>query len=92
MNDDDINFIKSAEETECLRKARAAQLNMNLPRETLEAFYGQVWSTEELKAQWNIVTFVSPLVLVKSRADGSTGSFEFQDSPRFYFNYVRDEE
>jgi hypothetical protein len=90
MNDDDIDFIKSAEETERLRRARAAQLNMSLPKETLEAFYGKVWTTEELKAEWIIVAFVAPLVLVKSRADESLGSFEFQHEPRYYFNYQKD--
>ena len=89
-----LDAAVEVEETraDSIRRARQAQLNMSLPRETLEALYGRVWTTEELKLEWNIVAYVAPLVLVKSRADESLGSFEFQHEPRYYFNYVRDDQ
>ena len=89
MNTDEQNE-QELEAAECLAKARAAQLNLNLPRTTLEAFYGKVWTTEDLKGEWIIVEYDPPLVFVKSRADDSSGTFEFQNAPRFYFNLVKD--
>ncbi len=86
MNDDE----QKTKATECLARARAAQFRLNLPRKTLEAFYGKVYTYEELKAEWMIVTFEPPLVYVKSRNDDSTGTFEYQFMPRFFFNLAKD--
>ena len=91
MNQDEQNE-QQLEATECLARARAAQLHLDLPRKTLEAFYGKVWTTEELKTEWLIVMFHPPLVYVKSRDDGSSGNFEYQDKPRYYFNFAKDEQ
>jgi hypothetical protein len=54
-------------------------------REALEAQYGQVWDTEELSRDFEVVGFMAPLVVVRRRADGLKGSLEFQHHPRFYF-------
>ena len=78
------------DETEALRRQRQAELNVGLSRAELEGFYGKVWTTDELRAEFEVLAFLAPLVVVKSRADGSLGSFEFQHSPRFFFNYVKD--
>ena len=89
MNEDEIQ--KTLDETEGVRRERQAELNaVGWPREVLEGAYGKVYSTEELRAEFEVVGFYAPLVVVKSKADGSLGSFEFQHMPRFYFSYVRD--
>lgn len=81
------------DETEKFRRERVAELNaVGWPREVLEGTYGKVYSTDELRAEFEVVGFYAPLVVVKSRADGGLGSFEFQHMPRFYFSYVRDVE
>jgi hypothetical protein len=77
--------------TESIRRARQAELNNEArPRDLLEAQYGQVWSTDEVRARWEIIGFMAPLVVVKDRMTGEKGSLEFQHSPRFYFNFVVD--
>ena len=78
--------------TEKYRRQRIEELNaVGWPREVLEGTYGKVWSTEELQAEFEIRAFRAPLIVVRSKADGSLGSMEFQHRPRFYFNLVMDE-
>jgi hypothetical protein len=62
-----------------------------LSREELEQVYGQVWDTQQLREDFELLGFMSPLVVVKRRVDGELGSLYFQHMPRFYFNYKRDE-
>lgn len=82
---------KTLEETEGIRRERMVELNaVGWPREVLEGAYGKVYSTDELRLEFEVVGFYAPLVVVKSKADGGLGSFEFQHMPRFYFSYVRD--
>lgn len=80
------------DETESFRRARQAELNSEAgARAELEALYGQVWSTDELRAsQYEVLGFMAPYVIVKDRETGKKGSLEFQHSPRFYFNYRAD--
>ena len=93
QNDDELNLLRVLDETESFRRERQAELNsVGWPREVLEGTYGTVYSTDELRLEFEVMGFYSPLVVVKSKADGGLGSFEFQHSPRFFFNYERDEE
>jgi hypothetical protein len=87
----DIDFMRLSDETEPLRRQRMEELNaVGWSREILEGTYGRVWTLDELRLEFEIQGFMAPLVVVKSKADGSLGSFEFQHSPRFYFNYIKD--
>lgn len=88
MNED---FIEKLDETEEIRRLRQNELNQGWVREDLEAVYGQVWTTDELRAEWEVQAFIAPLAIVKSKSDGGLGSFEFQHRPRYYFNYVKDQ-
>ena len=91
MNEDEIQ--KTLEETEGVRRERQAELMaVGWPREVLEGAYGKVYSTEELRLEFEVLGYYAPLVVVKSRANGSLGSFEFQHMPRFYFSYQKDAE
>lgn len=77
--------------TESIRRSRAAEINAEPgSREALEAQYGQVWDTSELTTEFNVIGFAAPLVVVCRKADGATGSLEFQHQPRFYFNFMVD--
>lgn len=79
--------------TEETRRARLAVLNAAPgSREALEAEQGQVWSTDELRRDFEVVGFMAPLVVVRRRTDGQKGSLEFQHSPRMYFNWQPHEE
>jgi hypothetical protein len=74
--------------TEAIRRERLAEINAEPgSRTALEAEYGQVWDTDELRKDFEVIGFMAPLVVVRRRSDGVKGSLEFQHSPRFYFNW-----
>jgi hypothetical protein len=74
--------------TETIRRQRLAEINAEPgSREALELQYGQVWTTQELGCDFDVLGFAAPLVVVRRKADGIRGSLEFQHSPRFYFNF-----
>jgi len=56
-------------------------------RESLEAAYGEVWDTNQLREQFNAVGFLAPLVIVRRKTDGLKGTVLFQHSPRLYFQF-----
>ena len=74
--------------TEAARRELASQINAEPgSREALEAEHGQVWDTQELGRDYDVLGFASPMVVVRRRADGVRGSLFFQHHPRFYFNF-----
>ena len=78
-----------SDETEGLRRQRLAEINSEPgSRESLEAQHGQVWDTEQLRTDFEVIGFMAPLVVVRRRSDGVKGSLEFQHSPRMYFNFA----
>lgn len=74
--------------TELIRRERVNEIN-GTPgsREALENQYGQVWSTDQLSDDFEVLGFMAPLVVVRRRSDGRKGSLEFQHGPRYYFNF-----
>ena len=74
--------------TEPIRRQRLAEINAEPgSREALEAQYGQVWDTEELRRDFEVIGFAAPLVIVRRNSDRKKGSLEFQHNPRLYFNF-----
>jgi hypothetical protein len=47
----------------------------------------QVWDTETMKAEFEVLGFMAPFVVVKRRSDGVRGSLMFTHSPRWYFGW-----
>ena len=83
--------MKMSDPTEASRRERLAEINAEPgSREALELEHGQVWNTELLTQDFEVIGFLAPLVVVGRRADGVKGSLEFQHRPRFYFNFVPD--
>jgi hypothetical protein len=81
----------SYDPTEEIRRQRQLEINAAPgSREALEAHYGQVWDTDQLRADFDVIGFMSPLVVVRRKSDGAKGSLEFQHDPRLYFNFVAD--
>ena len=79
--------------TEPIRRQRLAEINTEpASREALEALHGQVWDTRQLTEEFEVLGFMAPLVAVRRKADGVKGSVEFQDNPRFFFNWRPHEE
>ena len=70
--------------TEPFRRQRLAEINAQPgSREALDAQHGQVWSTDELVQDFEVIGFLAPYIVVRRRSDGQRGSMEFQHSPRF---------
>jgi hypothetical protein len=77
--------------TEDLRRQRLVEINAEPGgRAALEAKYGQVWETQQLAEDFEVIGFMAPLVVVRRKGDGVKGSLEFQHSPRMYFNFIPD--
>lgn len=78
--------------TEAARRERLAEINAEPgSREALEAQYRQVWNTQQLAQDFEVIGFLAPLVVVRRKADGVKGSLEFQHGPpRLYFSFVPD--
>ncbi len=74
--------------TQATRRALVAQINSRAAeRATLEAHYGQVWNPSELAADFEVLGFAAPFVVVKRKADHQLGSLLFQHRPRYYFAF-----
>ena len=78
-------------ELEAAQRVRLVEINANPNgRAALEDRHGQVWDTDELRRDFEVLTFCAPWVVVKRRADGVVGSIEFQHSPRLYWGFRED--
>jgi len=83
--------------TEGIRRLQTAIINdavesndKDTERQRLEKEYGQVWDTQELSADFEVIGFMAPYTLVRRKIDGKRGSVQFQHNPRFYFNLAED--
>jgi hypothetical protein len=78
--------------TEEIRRALTLKLNgESAERADLERRHGQVWNPAELAAEFEVMEFAAPLVVVRRRSDAKLGSLFFQHHPRFYFEFEEDE-
>ena len=74
--------------TEDIRRKLLVEINAQPgSREYLEAKHGQVWDTQQLSDDFEVLGFMAPLVVVRRKSDGLKGSLMFQASPRFYFGF-----
>ena len=74
--------------TETVRRELVAEINAEPgSREALEALHGQVWNTEELSRDFEVLGFMAPMIAVRRKSDGIKGSLYFQHGPRFYFSF-----
>jgi hypothetical protein len=82
--------MTTVDDTEELRRAmltRAAEQGP-LSREQLEAKYGDVYDTDQLRQTFMVHNFLAPFISATRIADGVKGSMEFQHHPRFYFCFI----
>lgn len=78
----------SSDPTENIRRQMITEINAEPgSRSYLEAKHGQVWSTDELSRDFEVLGFMAPVVVVRRRSDGQKGSLMFQHNPRFYFSF-----
>lgn len=76
--------------TETARRVMVAEINTDpaAERAAAEARYGRVWNTDEVRAEFVVLSFFAPFVLVERISDGVRGTLTFQHNPRFYFQFV----
>lgn len=83
---DGYGFDDERDPTENARRAMVQMINAEPgPREALTAEHGQVWDTEELQRDFDVIGFAAPFIVVRRKSDGERGSLLFQHHPRFYF-------
>jgi len=74
--------------TESIRREMVAEINAEPgSRADLEAKHGQVWDTDQVRNEFEVIGFLAPFVVARRRADGVRGSLTFQHDPRFYFGF-----
>lgn len=58
-------------------------------RSLLEEEYGKdnVWDTDEMVNDFDVKGFMAPFVVVTRKTDSVVGTLEFQDMPRYYYNW-----
>ena len=77
--------------TETIRRLMVQQINSDAgDRERLEAEQGKVWDTQQLQADFEVLGFAAPLIVVRERSTGQKGSLFFQHSPRLYWGFSPD--
>lgn len=79
------------DKTELIRRKLVGAVNAQPgSREALEQKYGNVWDTDELGRDFDVLGFMAPFVVVRRKSDGTKGSLMFQHSPRFYFSFTEE--
>lgn len=77
--------------TENARREMVAEINVQEgSREYLEAKYGQVWDTQQLGQDFDVIGFLAPFITARRKSDGKEVSLMFQHNPRFYFSVQED--
>jgi len=52
------------------------------------SFPDNVYNTEEVRRNFEVIGFCAPFVSVGRKVDNVKGTLEFFHNPRFYFNFV----
>jgi len=62
------------------------------PQADLAANTEQTWDTDQLRADFEVIGFAAPFVVVRRKADGKKGTLEFVpgEHPRLYFGWVEE--
>lgn len=52
-----------------------------------DSYDGPIWETHEMQADFVVMGFAAPMVVVKRKSDGVKGTLYFTHSPRRYFDF-----
>ena len=71
---------------------RRAMVESGEPQADLAANTGQTWTTDEMRAEFEVTGFMAPYVVVIRRSDGAKGTLEFtggfgSSGERVYFGW-----
>ena len=73
------------DETEEIRRELVPLMPLHLVN--VQANGGQVWTTEQMREEFDVLGFAAPLCIVKRKSDGIKGCLFFTHAPRFYFDW-----
>ena len=83
-----IQPVSAPYAAEEIRRQEAARLDRRRQeRDKLERIYGQVWDTDELTEQFEVLGFRAPYVVVRDLDTREEGNLKFQHEPRYYFSW-----
>lgn len=73
------------DETEAIRRAMLPEM----PDHLIEAVARgeQVWDTDALTKDFEVLGFMAPFVVVRRKSDGVRGTMKFTHDPRYYFGW-----
>lgn len=78
----------SSDPTETARRKLMVEFNSSPgSRQYLAAKHGEVWDTDELSRDFEVIGFMAPLIVVVRKSDRQKGSMMFQHNPRFYYGF-----
>lgn len=86
IRSDEINGAAAETEVNASQMIQSGKTDPHRAR--LEEEYGKVWTTDEMREEFDVLGFGAPFVVVRRKSDGKKGSLEFQHMPRFYFNWA----
>jgi hypothetical protein len=69
---------------------RQDMIESGQPQIDLSENTGPTWDTDALRAEFEVLGFAAPFVVVRRKADNVKGTLEFTHHPRVYFNWVED--
>jgi hypothetical protein len=72
-------------------QARREMIANDQPQADLAADTDRRWPTAEMTAEFDVMGFCAPFVVVRRRSDGQVGTLEFTASPRVYFAFRPDD-
>jgi hypothetical protein len=80
--------MEVSESAERQRMINSGQVTRELEQTVAEG--GKTWTTEEMKAEFDVQGFAAPFVVVTRKSDGVLGTLEFKHDPRVYFGWLED--
>ena len=75
-----------ADETEATRRAMIPEMPAQLAARVERG--EQVWNTDELTKDFEVLGFMAPFVVVRKRDTGERGTLQFTHDPRYYFGWL----
>lgn len=68
---------------------RAVLISSGLAQEEADILVGsgEVWDTEALKAEFEVLSFSAPYCRARRKSTGETGWLSFTHRPRWYFDW-----
>jgi hypothetical protein len=77
-----------ADQTEAMRRALVPEMPAELRKRVHDG--EQIWTSSQMQAEFDVIGFAAPLMVVRRKSDQAMGSLMFTHSPRFYFGWVAD--